>query len=60
MLSVILHKVGLYIYGLSTQRYYLPFINFMRTYLFAFFIICLAASIPGDGIEGCDGHESRF
>jgi hypothetical protein len=32
----------------------------MRAYLFAIFLIAVMAAIPGDGIEGCDGHESRF
>lgn len=32
----------------------------MRTLLLAFLLIAIFAQVPGDGIEGCDGHESRF
>lgn len=32
----------------------------MKAPLFAILLIALVAAIPGDGIEGCDGHESRF
>lgn len=32
----------------------------MRALLLAFLLIAVLASVPGDGIEGCDGHESRF
>ena len=32
----------------------------MKVPLLAILLIALVAAIPGDGIEGCDGHESRF
>ena len=59
MLLFICGKVGV-IFMASFQLYFTPFNNFMRRHLFAIFLICLVAAIPGDGIEGCDGHESRF
>lgn len=52
--------VGLYIYGLSTALLIYHSINHMRSSLFAIFLIALVAAIPGDGVEGCEGHESRF
>lgn len=49
-----------YIYGLSTRLDYYHSISYMRALLLAFLLIAVLATVPGDGIEGCDGHESRF
>lgn len=49
-----------YIYGLSTKPVYYHSISYMRALLLAFLLLAVLASVPGDGIEGCDGHESRF
>jgi hypothetical protein len=35
-------------------------ISVMKAPLLAIFLIAIVAAIPGDGVEGCDGHESRF
>ncbi len=32
----------------------------MKILLFILFVAAFAASIPGDGIEGCTGHASPF
>ena len=32
----------------------------MKALLFVIIPLILATSIPGDGIEGCTGHESSF
>ena len=32
----------------------------MKALLFLVIPLILASSIPGDGIEGCTGHESQF
>ena len=38
-----------------------PFITInMKVLLFLVVPLILAASIPGDGIVGCTGHESEF